>query len=98
MDEAKTHLDKALQLNPTNTLARYEVGMYKSAAGEYEAAAQELESVIKDDPNWLDPHVELASLYYKLHRAQDGARERQIVERLRAEEQSKGPASATRVP
>ena len=46
---------------------------------------------IKDNPTWLDPHVELASLYYKLHRPQDGAREREIVERLTGEQQAHGP-------
>jgi tetratricopeptide (TPR) repeat protein len=91
MAEAKIYLERALKLNPTNSLARYEAAMLKSTAGEYDAAAQELEKLVKDDPEWLDPHVELASLYYKLHRTADGARERQIVERLRAEEQSRGP-------
>jgi tetratricopeptide (TPR) repeat protein len=91
MDEAKIYLDRALKLNPTNSLARYEAAMLKSAAGEYAAAAQELEKLVKDDPQWLDPHVQLATLYYKLHRPEDGARERQVVERLTAEQQSRGP-------
>jgi Tfp pilus assembly protein PilF len=67
------------------------MAMLKSTSGEYEAAAQDLESVIKDDPNWLEPHVELASLYYRLHRPADGARERQIVEKITAEQQAQGP-------
>lgn len=91
MDEAKVHLDKALQLNPTNTMARYEMAMFNNMSGQYQAAADALEKLVKEDPNWLDPHVELATLYYKLHRPEDGARERQIVDRLRAAEQSKGP-------
>lgn len=91
MDEAKGLLEHALKLNPTNTLARYEVAMFKSTSGQYAEAAQELESLVKEDPNWLDPHVELATLYYKLHRPEDGARERQVVDRLRAQEQKAGP-------
>ena len=91
LDEAKPLLDRAVKLKPSNTVARYEWGMLMSTSGEYEAAAQELEGVIKDDPKWLDPHVELASLYYKLHRPQDGAREREVVERLTAEQQAHGP-------
>ena len=35
--------------------------------------------------------AELASLYYKLHRPQDGAREREVVERLTTEQQAHGP-------
>jgi Tfp pilus assembly protein PilF len=91
MDEAKIYLDHALKLKPSDTVARYEAAMYKSTSGDYTEAAKELEQLVKDDPQWLDPHVELASLYYKLHRPEDGARERQIVDRLRAAEQSKGP-------
>lgn len=91
MDEAKTYLDHALALKPNDLMARYESAMLKSTSGEYEAAAQALEQVVKDNPEWLEPHVELASLYYRLHRPQDGARERQVVERLSAEQQSRGP-------
>ena len=91
MDEAKIYLDRALKLKPRDPLARYEAAMLKSTSGDYEAAAAELESLAKDDPDWLEPHVELASLYYRLHRPQDGARERQIVGRLTAEQAAKKP-------
>lgn len=91
MDEAKTYLQKALQLNPASTLARYETAMWLSTSGQYQDAAQILEKVTADDPKWLEPHVELASLYYKLHRPDDGRRERAIVDQLTAEQQQKGP-------
>lgn len=90
-DEAKTYLDRALALNPKDYLARYESALLKSTTGENEAAATILEQLVKDDPNWLEPHVELANLYYKLHRPEDGARERAVVDKLSAEQQSKGP-------
>jgi Tfp pilus assembly protein PilF len=91
MSEAKTYLEKALRLNPTDSMARYEVAMMRVTSGEYARAAEELEELVKDDPKWLEPHVELASLYYKLHRPEDGARERRIVERITAEQQAGGP-------
>jgi lipopolysaccharide biosynthesis regulator YciM len=72
-------------------MARYESAMLKSTSGEYEAAAKELEDVVKDNPQWLEPHVELTSLYYKLHKPADGAKERAIVEKLTAEQQARGP-------
>jgi Tfp pilus assembly protein PilF len=72
-------------------MARYEVAMWKSNSGQYEDAAKDLEAVIKEDPTWLEPHVELATVYYRLHRPADGAKERQIVEQMTAEQQSKGP-------
>jgi tetratricopeptide (TPR) repeat protein len=91
LDGAKPYLDRALQLNPSSSMARYESAMFESTSGQYEAAAKDLEKLIKDDPTWLEPHIELASLYYKLHRPEDGRKERETVERLTAEQQPKGP-------
>jgi tetratricopeptide (TPR) repeat protein len=92
VDEAKGYLDRALQLKPADSMARYESAMLKSTAGDYETAAKELEQLTKDDPDWLEPHVELATLYYRLHRPEDGAKERQIVDRITAKQQAQGPA------
>jgi len=91
MDEAKKYLDKALELKPESTMARYESAMWKSTSGDYQAAADQLEKLVADDPNWLEPHVELATIYYRLHRPADGARERQIVDKLTAQQQQQGP-------
>jgi Flp pilus assembly protein TadD len=89
--EAKAYLDRALKLKPTDSMARYESAMLKSTSGDYENAARELELLVKDDPDWLEPHVELATLYYHLHRPDDGAKERQIVDSLTAKQQAQGP-------
>jgi tetratricopeptide (TPR) repeat protein len=91
MENAKIYLDRAIQIKPSDFMARYESAMWKSTSGQYEVAAQELEKLTKDDPDWLEPHVELASLYYKLHRPQDGMKERAIVEHIRAKQQAAGP-------
>ncbi|MGC2299115.1 MAG: tetratricopeptide repeat protein [Acidobacteriaceae bacterium] len=91
MEEAKKYLDKAMELNPQSTMARYESAMWKSTSGDYQAAADQLEKLVADDPQWLEPHVELATLYYRLHRPADGARERQIVDKLTAQQQQQGP-------
>ncbi len=91
MEEATQFLDHALQLSPASSLARYEGALLKSASGRYEAAAQELEKLTASDPNWLEPHIQLASVYYKLHRAADGAKERATVDRLTADQASRGP-------
>jgi tetratricopeptide (TPR) repeat protein len=91
VDEAKGYLDHALRLKPTDSMARYEHAMLKSTSGDYETAAKELEALTKDDPDWLEPHVELAALYYRLHRPEDGAKERQVVDQITAKQQSQGP-------
>ena len=89
--EAKGYLDRALRLKPADSMARYEAAMLKSTSGDYETATRELELLVKDDPEWLEPHVELATLYYRLHRPEDGAKERQIVDSLTAKQQERGP-------
>ena len=91
VEESKPYLDKALELNPASTMARYEEGMWQSNSGQYEVAAKDLEEVEKEDPNWLEPHVELATVYYRLHRPADGAKERAIVDKLTAEQQTQMP-------
>lgn len=91
LEKAKPYLDKALKLKPTDIMARYESALLQSASGQYQTAVQYLEQLTKDSPDWLEPHVELASLYYKLHRPQDGAKERAIVDRITAEQQARGP-------
>ncbi|HEY1676132.1 MAG TPA: tetratricopeptide repeat protein [Candidatus Sulfotelmatobacter sp.] len=89
--EAKKYLDQAILLKPKDSMARYESAMLKSTSGDYETAAHELEQLAKDDPDWLEPHVELAALYYRLHRPEDGAKQRQIVEQITAKQQAQGP-------
>ena len=91
VDEAKPYLDKALQLKPSSVLAVYEHAMWESTAGHYEDAGRELEAAVKLDPTWMDPHVALATVYYKLHRPEDGAKERAIVASMTAQQQTKGP-------
>ena len=93
LTQAKPYLDHALKINPADPIARYESAMLKNASGEYEAAAAELEQLERTDPDWLEPHVALATLYYKLHRPEDGAHEREIVERLTAQQQARGAQS-----
>jgi hypothetical protein len=53
----------------------------------------ELELLVKDHPDWLEPHVELAALYYRLRRPEDGANERQIVDSLSGETAGAGPGA-----
>lgn len=91
MDEARSYLDRTLKINPSSPTARYELAMWQSTSGHYEEAAHALEELERSDPAWLEPHVELATVYYRLHRPTDGAREREIVARMKADQQSQGP-------
>jgi len=84
LDGAREHLRRALQLKPDSTLARYKWAQLERSEGLVEAAVKDFEKVVHDDPNWAQPHVELAALYFRLNRPQDGERERAAFERLTA--------------
>jgi tetratricopeptide (TPR) repeat protein len=84
LDGARKHIERALQIQPSATLARYELGRIERSQGHIEAAVRDFETVVKADPAWLRPHIELAALYYRLNRPEDGQKERAIVEKLSA--------------
>jgi hypothetical protein len=60
-------------------------------------ALSALEALVKQYPEFLEPHVSLAQVYYRLRRKEDGDGERAIVQKLKAEhdaEQSKTKGEA----
>lgn len=87
LDGAREHLQRALQLKPDSTLALYEWARLERTEGHVEAAARDMEKVVRADPRWPQPHVELAALYFRLNRQDDGERERALFDRLTAEQQ-----------
>jgi len=91
LDSARPMLELAIQLQPANRMARLQMAKLDAMTGEYTEAAATLEELEKADPNWLDPHIELAPIYYKLHRPEDGQRERDIVQQIEAAQQKAGP-------
>ena len=93
LDGARRHLGRALELNPASNLARYEWARLERTEGHVDAAVKDFEKVVHDDPNWAQPHVELAALYFRLARTEDGERERAIFDRLNADQQQREQAS-----
>jgi tetratricopeptide (TPR) repeat protein len=91
LDSARPMLELALQLQPKSPMARLEIAKLNGMTGKYAEAAAKLEELEKADPNWIDPHIELAPIYYKLHRPADGQRERDLVQQIEARQQKAGP-------
>jgi tetratricopeptide (TPR) repeat protein len=89
LKDARRHLDRALTMDPNSALARYELALVERATGQEAEAVKNLEQVVKANPQWLPVHVELAALYYRVHRPEDGLRERRIVDQLADEQQKK---------
>ncbi len=84
LDGAREHLQRARQLQPGSTLALYEWARLERTEGKVDDAVRDFEKVVRDDPNWAQPHVELAALYFRLNRQADGDRERAVFDRLNA--------------
>ena len=59
-----------------------EVARVQRSRGDIEAAVRNFEKVIAAEPDWLRPHIELAALYYRLNRPEDGQKERAIVDKM----------------
>jgi tetratricopeptide (TPR) repeat protein len=86
---AAKYLNKARQLRPQSIALMYQLGSLEVALGNNEKALALLEQVTREAPTFVEGHITLASLYYKLKRKADGDRERAIVTQLNAENQKK---------
>lgn len=92
-DEALTFLKRALAGRPGDVAVRYQIALVKMSQGKDQVALDDLEEIVSESPKFLEAHVSLSTLYYRLKRKEDGNRERQIVEKLTAERQAKEPAA-----
>jgi tetratricopeptide (TPR) repeat protein len=94
-DRARDLLARALRVRPGDPGALYQVGATDLAAGDMDGACATLEKVVKQSPQFLEAHVSLAQVYYRLKRKTDGDRERALVQKLKAAQdanQSRGEA------
>lgn len=89
LDAATPYLERALALHPDSSLARYAIALVRAATGQIEQSLRDLEAVTAAEPDWLEPHVKLASLYFREHRETEARREQSIVERLQSEHRDK---------
>ena len=94
LDEARLHLQRALQLKPDSNLARYEWARLERTEGHVEAAVKDFEKVLHDDPDWAQPHVEMAALYFRMNRQADGDRNAPLSTRSRPNSRSPDVARA----
>jgi tetratricopeptide (TPR) repeat protein len=92
-DDAFTSLSRAVQLRPRDQQAYYHLAAVYVARGLPNEARPLLESVVREHPDFIEAHVLLASVYYRLNRNADGKREQEIIQKLNTEQQSKQPGS-----
>jgi tetratricopeptide (TPR) repeat protein len=87
--EASTYLERATTIRPTDLTARKLLASLRLQTGHVTEAAGMLEAILKDAPDVIEVHVQLATAYNRLGRKDDAERERAIVDRLNADLQAK---------
>ncbi len=90
-ESARPLLELALELQPASPLARLEMAKLNETTGKYAESAAILENLVKAEPDYLDAHWELATVYAELDRPEEGRRERIIAQQLRARQQKQVP-------
>jgi tetratricopeptide (TPR) repeat protein len=88
-DGAREHLDRALALRPRDPAVRYQLALVDIATGDLGSARQTLEELVDEAPKWLEAHVSLTSVYYRLRLRERGDRQQAIVKRLRQEDEAR---------
>jgi tetratricopeptide (TPR) repeat protein len=88
-DEASAYLERAVAIRPRDVTARRLLAALRLQTGKVADAVSLLEDVVKDAPDLVEAHVQLATAYNRLKRADDAAREKAIVDRLNAEAAAK---------
>jgi tetratricopeptide (TPR) repeat protein len=89
--EARKYFERAGETRPGDPGVRYQLALLTMEDGELDQAREILEALVRESPQFLEAHVSLAQVYYRLKRPEDGKKERDIVEKLTAEIQAKQP-------
>jgi Tfp pilus assembly protein PilF len=89
--EARKLFVRSLGLRPGDPGVRYQLAVLDLTEGQVEKARIALEAIAKESPDFTAAHVNLATIYYRLHRKEDGDREREIVRKLNAASQAAEP-------
>ena len=78
-------------LRPDSSTALFQVCALDAAIGHLEEAKSGFEKLVKQWPDFVEAHLQLAMVYARLHQTQDSERERRIVVELNDKARSKGP-------
>jgi len=96
-DGALQFLHHALEIRPGDPGVRYQIASIEVACGQLDEATRDLESLVKDSPNFIEAHVSLATVYFREKRKADGERERAIYAKLNAARQTQNEVAAKSV-
>jgi tetratricopeptide (TPR) repeat protein len=89
LDQAALYLRRAEQMRPHSVALKYQLGSLEMALGNLDKALSYLKQVTEEAPDFVEGHITIATLYYRMKRKQDGDRHRAIIEKLNQERQKK---------
>lgn len=81
-DEAVKYLEKALQLDPSDTLSKKDLAICYERKARYRDAERLLTQVVRDQPALVWPHYMLAQVYYRQGKKEQGDREAALAAKL----------------
>jgi tetratricopeptide (TPR) repeat protein len=87
--QALPYLARALQVRPGSPQVGYQIAVAQIGEGHLGEARKMLETLVRESPNFVEAHISLATVYYRLRMKQDGNRERMIVAKLNAKIQAR---------
>jgi tetratricopeptide (TPR) repeat protein len=88
---AEPYLKHAAILRPDSATAQFQVSALAASTGHLDEARSGFEKLIKQWPDFVEAHLQLATVYARLHQTQDSERERRIVVELNDKARIKGP-------
>ena len=91
LDESGDHLKRASRLRPNDPRVLYGLGSLAVATGRVEEAEKDLTAVTAAVPDYVQAHVLLATVYYRLKKKDLGDKEKAIVASLFKEQQARQP-------
>jgi len=92
--DAMKYLRQALLIRPADPGVRFQMASIEMSEGKLKEATQDLESLVKDSPQFIEAHVALATVYFREKRKTDGERERATYAKLNAEREAKNELAA----
>lgn len=90
-DKALDMYQSARILRPNDSSVTYRIAVTQLLRGALEEARQLLEELVAKQPDYLEAHVSLATVYHRLGLKEEAARERQIIIQLNADDDPNRP-------
>jgi tetratricopeptide (TPR) repeat protein len=97
-DESARYIERALRVRPADPQAEFQMASLELAGQQLQKSRERLEAIVKSAPTFLEAHVLLATIYYRLKLRTDGDRERALIAKLNAQIQANQPAARSAAP